>query len=204
MLDARGRSFRTLNTLSDRDLVVLAQEGTLEAEAIQVLLSRHQDRVYSWCYRWVREHEKALDLVQESLLDAWSGLPEFQGRGCFSSWLFSVTRRRCLKAFRRASLVRDEESDPDDFADISRGYDEVIAGEEAEERVLRLIRQHLNPSERMAIWMRCIEGLPVIDITTALGLKRASGARGVLQTARRKLRAVFDRDRIRQGFVHTD
>ena len=37
-------------------------------QAASRLLSRHQDRVYVWCYRYVRDHERALELSQEVLM----------------------------------------------------------------------------------------------------------------------------------------
>jgi DNA-directed RNA polymerase specialized sigma24 family protein len=57
--------------------------------------------------------------------------------------------------------------------------------------MLDLVRRHLDPLEREAIWLRCYEGMPVEEITGLLGIDTASGARGILQRARRKLRAAL-------------
>ena len=57
-----------------------------------------------------------------------------------------------------------------------------------------VIAFRLTEAERQAIVMRCFERVPVGDITDALRIEGASGARGLLQTARRKLRAVLERD----------
>jgi DNA-directed RNA polymerase specialized sigma24 family protein len=50
----------------------------------------------------------------------------------------------------------------------------------------------LDAKERAALWLRAEEGMSVDDITRMLRVDGASGARGLLQTARRKLRAVLD------------
>ena len=62
------------------------------------------------------------------------------------------------------------------------------------ERVFAAMREHLEPVEQMALWLRAYEGASVQHITRMLKLDGASGARGVLQTARRKLRAALGGD----------
>src|SRR5262249_62396725 len=69
------------------------------------LLGRYQGRVYLWCYRYVRDHDRALDLAQDALLSAYRALATFQGRSRFSSWLFAIARNRCLTAVAPASLT---------------------------------------------------------------------------------------------------
>jgi DNA-directed RNA polymerase specialized sigma24 family protein len=44
------------------------------------------------------------------------------------------------------------------------------------------------------LWLRCFEKVPVDEITRMLGITEASGARGVLQRARRRLRAALAED----------
>jgi hypothetical protein len=55
--------------------------------------------------------------------------------------------------------------------------------------------------------LRCFERMPVDRITETLCLENASGARGLLQTARRKLRAELEREdgvRHRAGRTEAD
>ena len=171
---------------------VLESPGSPHAEAAaSELFGRYQGRVYLWCFRVVRDHEQALDLAQDALLSAYRGLGSFGGRARFSSWLFAIARNRCLSVLRQPSLLLDEEADPSLLVDDRPGPDRALEEEKGETEVLELIRRHLDPSEQEAIWMRCFERMPVDEITAVLGIVGASGARGVLQSARRKLRAVL-------------
>jgi RNA polymerase sigma-70 factor (ECF subfamily) len=43
----------------------------------------------------------AEDAVQDALLDAWKGLPRFEGRSSLRSWLYTVTTNACLKVIRQ-------------------------------------------------------------------------------------------------------
>ena len=106
--------------------------------------------------------------------------------------MFAIVRNRCLTSLRSRILVRDESVDPDALlADGGDPLDRVAVLEERD-AVLEAIMAKLEPMERNALWLRAIERLPVDEITRRLGIAGASGARGVLQSARRKLRAHLE------------
>jgi len=180
---------------SDARLVAEARrdpDGKRGRDAAELLLSRYRGRVYLWCYRVVRDHELALDMAQEALILAWRALPRFDERAQFSSWLFAIVRNRCLTALRPRKLSRDEAVDPD--ALLADGEDPLdrVAWTQEEDAVLELIRQELEPLEQEVLWLRAVERVPVDEITRMLAIPSASGARGVLQSARRKLRAKLE------------
>ena len=76
----------------------------------------------------------------------------------------------------------------------SPGPEESFVRREWEERVMSAMRETLSPLEQTALWLKAYEGMPVRDITRLLDLKEESGARALLQTARRKLKAALERD----------
>lgn len=196
--NARERPDAVLAALAGRD-----PEGSEGRQAASELLGRYRTLVYRWCFRYVRDHDQAMDLSQDVLLNAYRRLGAFEGRSCFSSWLFAIARNRCLSAVRRPPLLQDEEGDPDRVADPRPGVDQTLEERSEEEEILRLMRRHLNPVEQRAFYLRCFERMPVEAITRLLVIEGATGARGVLQSARRKLRAVAgDRLRPKEGDRH--
>lgn len=155
------------------------------------LFGRYRLKTYQWCFRVVRDHDTALDLAQDALLSAWRGLAGFDERSQFSSWLFAIVRNRCLTAVRKRVNVRDESVEPDDLLADGRDPLDVLADRQEERAVLEAIREDLEPIEQEALWLRAVERMPVDEITRVLRIRSASGARGVLQGARRKLKARF-------------
>ena len=187
-----------MNQASDEDLVrryLQDPAGTAGREPLEALFARYDERVYVWCFRFVRDHERALDLAQDVLLLAYRGLSGFRGEAKFSSWLFAIARHRCLRAVRRPSLVRDEAVDLDALDDRSQTPERTVDDADELDRLREIMDAALTPQERQALWLRCEEGLPVEEITAMLGLTSSSGARGLLQTARRKLRAALEGQR---------
>ena len=179
----------------DEFLLRIAQgegDAARRRAAATELLTRYRDAVYLWCFRYTRDPERALDLSQDVLATVWEKIGTFEGRSKFSSWLFSVTRNRCIDASRRVDLLADE-FELGEIRDPSPLPDAMLEEGHDEDWLLRTIRTELEPQEQQAIWLRCVERMPVDDVTRILGLDGASGARAVLQRARRKLRAALER-----------
>lgn len=184
-----------LQSVSDEELIRRFQadpEGSDGPAAAEALFGRYLRRVYSWCRRYLRDHERAMDAAQDVLASAWRALPGFDHRSPFACWLFVIARNRCYSAMRPVSLTRDDEEDPDTLVDARPGPDEALERREEEASMLELIKGTLDRQEQDALVLRCFERLPVDEITRTLDLQSASGARGLLQTARRKLRAALD------------
>jgi RNA polymerase sigma-70 factor (ECF subfamily) len=177
---------------SDQELLDLARSRAGDPagrRAAGELLGRYRQSVYVWCHRYVRDHERALDMAQDVLLQAYERLGQFEGRSAFTSWLFVIARNRCLNEIRRDHWQDDEDLElvADERVRFDDALDEALRGE----RLLGLVNQVLDAEERKAVWLRYAERMPVDAITAVMGLDSHSGARGLLQRARRKLRAAI-------------
>jgi RNA polymerase sigma-70 factor (ECF subfamily) len=181
---------------SDSELVEVIQTSGVRSErareASEVLFARYRRKVYLFCYRYVADHEAALDAAQEVLLKAYEGLARFDRRASFSCWLFTIARNHCLNLLRSNRRWVDIESVEQWLFDEIDPPDRAVEVAERERRLLDLIENHLDPVEQKAVWLRYVEWLPVPEITRVLELTEKSGARAVLQRARRKLRRALE------------
>ncbi len=129
------------------------------------------------------------------MLSAYRGLSGYVPRARFSSWLFVITRNRCMREVNRKTLSQELDLDLDSFPSGHQWPDQRIEDSQEEEALWEFIHEHLDLIEIDALRLRCIDGLPVDSITEILAIEDKSGARGVLQRARRKLRnALGHRD----------
>ena len=185
---------REASPASDEELVarfVADPEGAGGRAAADALIRRWSTRVYQWARRWVHDHEKALDLAQESLLQMFQGLPRYEPRGRFPAWLFVIVHHCCLASMRRRSLDYDPEIEMETLCADGPGPAEELESAERRERIFTAMDRVLDERERAALWLRAWEGMSVEDITRVLDVDGTSGGRGLLQTARRKLRAAL-------------
>lgn len=85
--------------MSDPELVAAAQAG--DRAALEFLLARHHDRVRAVATRLTGNRADAADATQEALIAIVRGLPRFDGRSAFTTWLYRVTTNACLDELRR-------------------------------------------------------------------------------------------------------
>src|SRR3954470_12932323 len=71
--------------------------------AFRALTDPHRRELQVHCYRILRSVQDAEDTVQETLLAAWRGLAELQGRASGRTWLSRIATNRCLTALRDSS-----------------------------------------------------------------------------------------------------
>src|SRR5690606_22159513 len=66
----------------------LARARRGDRDAFRLLVERHQHKVFHWVLRTVRcDRDMAADLCQEVFLRVHRGLPGFDGRAKFTTWL---------------------------------------------------------------------------------------------------------------------
>lgn len=180
----------------DDELVRMAQRQPRDSVALDAtdrLLRRWQGRVYGWCVRQLGDRERALDVMQEVLVSAYRGIATIEDPARFPGWLFSITRFRCISEIRRRGPKWEGDEVLDGLATDTDGPEQALARGVDDARVREAMETALDDQEKLAILLRYWEGLPVDEVTRLAGITGASGARGLLQTARRKLRAALGR-----------
>jgi RNA polymerase sigma-70 factor (ECF subfamily) len=79
-------------------------------QAFAQLLPQYERKIYRLCCALLRDPAQAQDAAQESLVRIWKALPSYNGRASLSSWIYAITRNRCLTAIerRRAQAVSSD------------------------------------------------------------------------------------------------
>lgn len=84
-------------TTRDGDIVQLLESGHRD-RAFAILLQRYEGKVYRLCCSLLRDRARAEDAAQESLVRVWKSLATYDARASLSSWIYAITRNRCLTA----------------------------------------------------------------------------------------------------------
>lgn len=93
-----------LHELADGQLVTLALNG--EAKAFPELMLRYGDRVRGIINKRVCVPEEAAELVQDTLLSAWSALQTYPANRPFELWLVCIALNKCRDWGRRRMVRR--------------------------------------------------------------------------------------------------
>lgn len=164
--DAVASARPDLGEAGDAELVAAFLDG--RREAFDVIVGRHQRRVYSLCYRFVGNHEDAADLAQDVFVRAFRGLARFKGDAALGTWLYRVGVNVCINRLT-SKRPAGEPLEPLDLADdkAESAFDAVARRERAD--LLRRAIRTLPPKQRAAVVLRVYEDLPHDEIARILG-----------------------------------
>jgi RNA polymerase sigma-70 factor (ECF subfamily) len=98
-------SIDTVPGKADMILVAAAKNGN--RKAFEILVERHQQRIFFVAQRITRRREDAEDVVQQSFQKAFTHLRKFEGRSAFSTWLTRIAVTEALMFLRRRRGLRE-------------------------------------------------------------------------------------------------
>jgi RNA polymerase sigma-70 factor (ECF subfamily) len=179
---------------SESELIRRARAGDEDAFAELVML--HADRVYGALRRFGLDAAEADEVAQEVFLRAWRGLPRFEERAQFSTWLYRIAFN---EAQRRLSRRLPARAEPDlDHEDRigslpespDLGPEAQTLNREFEQNLERALAQ-LPSAWRAAVVLRDIEGLSTQEAAQIVGVRQAA-FKSRLHRGRMQLRALLE------------
>jgi RNA polymerase sigma-70 factor (ECF subfamily) len=181
--DSSGSSRDIESTFS---LIERARAG--DSEALERLFARHRKPLQRWASgrlpKWARDISDTEDLVQETLLQTFKRIGDFEPRrvGALQAYLRQAVLNRIREEFRRKGR-RPDATDLDDIpVDSDQSPLEQAIGREAVDRYEEALAR-LKAEEREAIIARVEMGYSYEELAEALGKPTPDAARKAAQRA---------------------
>ncbi len=183
--------------MTEQELVLLAKQG--DDQAFAQLMRDNEKRIYNLTLRMTGNPEDAMDLAQDTFLNAWKGLKFFKGDSAFSTWLYRLASNACIDFLRRqkrrqdisAPLAADSE-DEDRLPEVPDDRfrpDTQLEQQELRRAVDEGLRQ-LSLEHRQVLVMREVNGLSYQEIADILDLE-AGTVKSRIARARLSLRKIL-------------
>ena len=86
----------------ESSLIRKAREG--DERAFARIVRKYETVVYSFAYKVCRDKEKAEEAWQDTFVNVFRKLKQFDGKSKFSTWLYSIVVNNCLMKHRRTKL----------------------------------------------------------------------------------------------------
>jgi RNA polymerase sigma-70 factor (ECF subfamily) len=162
----------------EQELIGRAQQG--DGEAYEVLVKRHQQRVFCVARGILRRSEDVEDVAQQVFVKAYFSLRRFDQRAAFGTWLYKIAVNECWDFLRKKKArpllydadLSDEQSrqveGAVESASAARGED-IARGLELREQVSQLLGR-LGKRDRVMLMLKEVEGFSVEEIGEMLGL----------------------------------
>lgn len=88
----------------------MARARAGEGEAFRALTAPYHRELQVHCYRMLGSVQDSEDALQNTLLAAWRGLSDFEGRSSIRTWLYRIATNCCLSMLRSANRRAAKES----------------------------------------------------------------------------------------------
>lgn len=156
----------------------LIVEGILHGNVAQyeILVKKYQNKVYQLIFRMTNSREDSLDLTQETFLQAYRSLPQFNRQSSFYTWLYKVASNKTLDFLRK----KKRRSDGDERllsqslieAAVSKNKEspEGLFIQKEQSSALKRVISSMPEKYRLVIILNHYNGLSYREIAEVLGL----------------------------------
>jgi RNA polymerase sigma-70 factor (ECF subfamily) len=160
--------------LPDEEIVARVQKG--EHALFEILMRRHNQRLYRAARAILRDENEVEDVLQQTYMNAFSHLQQFESRSLFSTWLTRILineasrRRRKLERSPSGGPAVDAIDEHDGPTRPTEPNPEHRAYASELRRVLEDAVDSLPDSYRIVFMLRDVEGMSTSETALALGL----------------------------------
>ena len=164
-----------LNLMTDEELAIMYVDG--DNKAFDLLLSRNQEKLFTYILFVVRDREMANDMFQETFFKVVSRLQQgkYIANGKFSAWLMRIAHNVIMDWYRqqRAQNIVDAPKENDLSNVGSMLLESSREGELVNNQVMEDVRRmmsHLPASQREVVFMRFYQQMSFKEIAEATGV----------------------------------
>lgn len=156
--------------LTDEEIVLRVRAG--EVALFELLMRRHNPRVYRAARAILHDAGEAEDVMQDAYVRAYEHLGEFEGRARFSTWLTRIAVNEALSRVRRSKRFDSLESHTEDSSmSTEDGLSPEQQASDVEMRsALETAVARLPDDFRSVFVLRAVEGMSGAETAECLGI----------------------------------
>ncbi|HVH28320.1 MAG TPA: RNA polymerase sigma factor [Vicinamibacterales bacterium] len=167
-----------------------------DLEAFLSLVERHRRYMYNLALRMTGNEQDAKDVVQESLLNAYLHLDQFERRADLRTWLNRILVN-CALDHLRGLRRRPDMNNPRPISDVvetaaslSPDPERLVANADWRRQVSAAM-DTMSPLERVTFTLRHFEGRSINEIAETLGIGNNSAKQHIFRAVR-KIRCALE------------
>ncbi|MBI4419129.1 MAG: RNA polymerase sigma-70 factor, partial [Ignavibacteriales bacterium] len=157
-------------SLEDRNIAARLRDG--DPGAFDVMIREHGPGMCRFILSQIHSAELAEELVQDIFLNIWERRAEFNPRTSLKSYLFTAARNKAIDHIRHERVKQEYREEVGLRGEhVSTTPDEILAGEELEEAIRRVV-QELPDRCRLIFSLQREEGMSYAEIARVLGISQ--------------------------------
>lgn len=168
-----------------------------EKALYEIIVRRFNPFLYKIGRSYNYNHEDTQDLMQETFIDAYKNLLQFEGRADFKTWIIRIMMNNCYRKRGKASFKNEIMQDANEystpmFSNKNNDIDKIIQNRELGHIIENALRK-IPFDYRMVFSLREISGLNVSETAEMLGISEAN-VKVRLNRAKTMLRRDIEND----------
>lgn len=182
-------------TLTDEDVVLKVLEG--EKELFEILMRRHNRRLFRVARSILQNDSESEDVVQDAYVRAYAHLGSFEGRSKFATWLTRIAIYEALSRKRRDRRIGSMEvevladGDPRDLSGRTNRSPEQQAIDDQLRAVIERAIDRLPLHYRTVFMLRDVQGMDTTETAECLGIQEQA-VKTRLHRARKALKGFLE------------
>jgi len=166
-----SEAINSSETRGDEDVRLVARLAAGDRDALAELYARYQRPLFGYLLRLASDRGLAEELLQDTLVAAWTSAGAFAGRSGVRTWLFGIAHRQAHNTLRRRGLplvAEDTDAPIDETPDSDPGpEDRALASADRSDMIDALSR--LSPAHREVLILALVQGMPQTELAGMLG-----------------------------------
>ncbi|MFO7617522.1 MAG: sigma-70 family RNA polymerase sigma factor [Bacteroidales bacterium] len=178
----------------DTELLRNFRESGRQEYYFGIILEKYQQKLYWYIRRMVTTHEDADDVLQNTFLKIWRGLPAFRESSGLYTWMYRIATNESITFLKNRQKRRKREvDDPDGLVRERLRSDPEFSGEELYKKLLAAI-DRLPAKQQLVFRMRYFEEVPYEDMSKIVGTSVGALKASYHHAVKKIQQAVLDGD----------
>ena len=160
-----------LTSISDEELVEICNlELPQSTRAYKILIRRYEGLIYNTCLKLLNNVEDAEEVAQDTFIQLFHKLHQFEGRSSFKTWLYRIVHNYCKNRISKQIRHRKGKDAVKEHADhfFADSFDDREKTERSE--LVNNTLDQLKDRDKEIIVLKFMSGLTIEEIANVLEL----------------------------------
>lgn len=158
----------TVNSDSTQMHILIEEAGNGSEEAFREIFEHLNNRLFLYCLSHTKDRDDALDILQETFVEIWVGLPKFSYRSdeAFYGFTFTILKRKLIRYYKKSKrdAMSIEENDTDSSYEMEKEDYRYLL------KHIRLLGEKYQDLLRLRYW----SGMTFGEISSVLGITESA------------------------------
>lgn len=144
----------------------------------ELIIRRYNPYLYKVGRSYNYNHEDTQDLMQETFIDAYKSLGQFQGRSGFKTWIVRIMLNNCYRRKEKFSTRFETNKEVNEnskpmFTQINNDINQIVQSRELG-KIIEEALANIPEDYRMVFSLREINGMSVAETSDLLGISESN------------------------------